>query len=67
MIRDLVRIWILLCHFFLATSIGTFFSASCRLSPLSFGRELDGWSSHWWRSVDGRKSCCRLVKMVLVK
>ena len=53
---------------FLVVSLNALRSPSfCWSSPLLFGGELDCWPSHWWRSVNGRKSCCRLVRMVLVE
>ena len=57
------------CCLFLVPSFGTFLSASCWSSLLSFER-LDGpgcWSSHRCCGVDGRRSRCRLVRMVLVE
>ena len=57
----------LLYRLFLVASLGLLFSASCWSPLLSFGGELDCWSSHWWRSVDSRRSHCRLVKVVLME
>ena len=69
--------WIPLCHLFLVASslsprlvhLGAFRSASCRLSLFLLERlSEDGyWSSHWWCCIDGRRSFCRLVRMVLVE
>ena len=55
------------CHLFLVASLGALLSTSCWSPSLSFGKELDCWSSHWWCGVDGRKSRCRLVKVVFMK
>ena len=57
------------CCFFLVTSFGVLFSASC-WSP-SFPLErldgLDCWSSHWWCDIDCRKSRRRLIRVVLME
>ena len=43
--------------------------ASCRLPSFPFQRfgRPDCGSSYWWYGVDGRRSRCRLIKMVLVE
>ena len=51
---------------FLLASLGAFLSASCRSPSFLFGGE-DYWSGYWWRGIDGRKSRCWLVKMVLIE
>ena len=57
------------CRFFLITSFGAFFSVSCRPPSFWFERlsRPGCWSNHWWCGVDSRKSCYRLVRMVLVE
>ena len=55
------------CRLFLVASLGAFLSMSCWSPSLLFGRKLACWSSHWWRGIDGRRSRCWLVKMVLMK
>ena len=57
------------CRLFFVTSFDAFLSESCRLPSLLFKR-FGGpgcWFSHQWCGVDGRKSCCRLVRMVFVE
>ena len=61
--------WIPLCYLFFVASLSAFLSAFCWL-PLFLLQRLSGlncWSSHQWYSVDSRKSCCWLVKMVFVE
>ena len=54
--------------FLLVASLDTLCSTSfCYLSLLLFGRELDCWSSYWWRGVDGRRSRCWLIRIVFVE
>ena len=56
------------CRLFLVTSLDALRSTSFRWSSsLSFGGELGCWPSHRWRGVDGRRGCCRFVRMVLVE
>ena len=53
---------------FLVASLDAFCSTSfCWLFLLLFGEELDYWSSYQWSNVNGRRGCCRLVRMVLVE
>ena len=49
--------------------LGALCSVSCR-SPLFLLQRFDGpdcESSHWWCGVNGRRSCCRLIRMILVE
>ena len=58
-----------LCRFFFVTSFGALLSASywLPLFPLERLGELDCWSSHRWCGVDYKRSCHRLVRVVLVE
>ena len=70
--------WIPLCRLFLVASslspcltrqacLGALCSAFCWSFLLLLDGELDCWSSHRWRGVNGRRSRCRFVRMVLVE
>ena len=53
----------------LLAHLGAFLSVSDRLFSFSLER-LDGlnyWSRYWWCSVDCRRSCRRLVRVVIVE
>ena len=57
------------CCLFLVALFGALLSASCWSSLFLLQRlsRLDGWSNYWWCSVDSRRSCCQLVRIVLVE
>ena len=57
------------CRLFLVTLFGAFLNASYQSLLLLFERlsGLGCWSSHRWCGVDGRRNCCRLIRMVLVE
>ena len=59
--------WIPAYYLSFIVSFGMLFSASCQSPLLLFGGELDYWSSHWYCNVDGRRSHCCLIRMVLVE